>query len=98
MEWMAIIGNSIQYIEDHITEDITVEDVAKCVGVSPFYFQKGFAMLCGFSVSEYIRNRRLALAGNDLLVTQEKIIDIAMKYGYDSPEVTGFFSWTMMRF
>ena len=86
MEWMAIIGNSIQYIEDHITEDITVEDVAKCVCVSPFYFQKGFAMLCGFSVSEYIRNRRLALAGNDLLVTQEKIIDIAMKYGYDSPD------------
>ena len=86
MEWMAIIGNSIQYIEDHITEDITVEDVAKCVGVSSFYFQKGFAMLCGFSVSEYIRNRRLALAGNELLVTEEKIIDIAMKYGYDSPD------------
>ena len=86
MEWMAIIGNSIQYMEDHITEDITVESVAKSVGVSSFYFQKGFAMLCGFSVSEYIRNRRLALAGNDLLVTDEKIIDIAMKYGYDSPD------------
>ena len=86
MEWMAIIGNSIQYIEDHITEDITVEDTAKSVGVSSFYFQKGFAMLCGFTVSEYIRNRRLALAGNDLLVTDEKIIDIAVKYGYDSPD------------
>lgn len=86
MEWMAIIGNSIQYMEDHITEDITVESVAKNVGVSSFYFQKGFAMLCGFSVSEYIRNRKLALAGNDLLVTDEKIIDIAMKYGYDSPD------------
>lgn len=86
MEWMEIIGNSIQYMEDHITESITVEDVAKGVGVSSFYFQKGFAMLCGFSVSEYIRNRRLALAGNDLLVTDEKIIDIAMKYGYDSPD------------
>ena len=86
MEWMAIIGNSIQYIEDHITEDITVEDIAKEVGVSSFYFQKGFAMLCGYSVSEYIRNRRLALAGNELLVTEEKIIDIAMKYGYDSPD------------
>ena len=86
MEWMAIIGNSIQYIEDHITEDITVEDTAKSVGVSSFYFQKGFAMLCGFTVSEYIRNRRLALAGNDLLVTDEKIIDIALKYGYDSPD------------
>ena len=86
MEWMAIIGNSVQYIEDHITEDVTVEDVAKAVCVSPFYFQKGFSMLCGFSVSEYIRNRRLALAGRDLMMTDEKIIDIAIKYGYDSPD------------
>ena len=86
MEWMAIIGDSVQYIEDHITEDISAENIAKAVGVSPFYFQKGFAMLCGFSVAEYIRNRRLALAGNDLLITDEKVIDIAMKYGYDSPD------------
>lgn len=86
MEWMAIIGSSIQYIEDHITEDITVDNIAQSVGVSSFYFQKGFAMLCGFTVSEYIRNRKLALAGNDLLVTDEKIIDIAVKYGYDSPD------------
>lgn len=56
MEWMAIIGDSIQYIEEHITEDVTADEVAKSksVGVSPFYFQKGFAMLCGFSVAEYI--------------------------------------------
>ncbi|MDD5993486.1 MAG: AraC family transcriptional regulator [Clostridiales bacterium] len=86
MEWMSIIGNSIQYMEDHITENITVEDIAKGVGISSFYFQKGFAMICGYSVSEYIRNRRMALAGNDLLVTDEKIIDIALKYGYDSPD------------
>ena len=86
MEWMAIIGDSVQYIEDHITEDISTENIAKSVGVSPFYFQKGFAMLCGFSVAEYIRNRRLALAGNDLLITDDKVIDIAMKYGYDSPD------------
>lgn len=45
MEWMAIIGDSIQYIEEHITEDVTADEVAKAVGVSPFYFQKGFAML-----------------------------------------------------
>lgn len=50
------------------------------------YFQKGFALLCGFTVSEYIRNRRLALAGNDLAATDEKVIDIALKYGYDSPD------------
>lgn len=86
MEWMTIIGNSIQYIEKNITEDISPENIASYVGVSPFYFQKGFAMLCGFTVSEYIRNRRLALAGNDLLCSDDKIIDIAMKYGYDSPD------------
>lgn len=86
MEWMSIIGNSIQYIEEHITENITVDGIAKAVNVSPFYFQKGFAMLCGYTVGEYIRNRRLTLAGNDLLVSQENIIDIALKYGYDSPD------------
>ena len=43
-------------------------------------------MLCGFSATEYIRNRRWALAGNDLLITDEKIIDIAMKYRYESPD------------
>ena len=84
MEWMAIIGNSIQYMEDHITEDITVDSVAKSVGVSSFYFQKGFAMLCGFTVSEYIRNRRLALAGNDLLIKSfaPLKIKISLEGGY----------------
>lgn len=86
MEWMAVIRNSIQYIEAHITEPLTIETIARAVNVSPFYFQKGFALLCGFTVSEYIRNRRLALAGNDLAATDEKVIDIALKYGYDSPD------------
>lgn len=86
MEWMKIIGDSIRYIESHLTEELTVEEVADAVHVSPFYFQKGFAMLCGFSVAEYIRNRRLALAGRDLATTEEKVIDIALKYGYDSPD------------
>ena len=86
MEWASIIGNSIQYIEDHITDNITTDGIARAVNVSPFYFQKGFAMLCGYTVGEYIRNRRLTLAGNDLLVSQENIIDIALKYGYDSPD------------
>ena len=86
MEWMKIIGDSVQFIEEHLTEDLSVDEIAKAVNVSPFYFQKGFAMLCGFSVSEYIRNRRLALAGRDLITTDEKVIEIALKYGYDSPD------------
>ena len=86
MEWMKAIGDAIQYMEDHITEDISVDDIADYVNISSFYFQKGFAMLCGFTVAEYIRNRRLALAGNEIAATEEKVIDIAMKYGYDSPD------------
>jgi len=81
---MESIGKAIRFIEDNITEDITVDMIAEHVNISSFYFQKGFAMLCGFTIAEYIRNRRLTLAGNDLATGNEKIIDIAMKYGYDS--------------
>lgn len=86
MEWMEAIGAAIRYIEDHITDELTVNMIADYVNISSFYFQKGFAMLCGITISEYIRNRRLALAGKDLVTSDEKIIDIAMKYGYDSPD------------
>lgn len=86
MDWMEAIGSAIQYVEDHMTDELTVDMIADHVNISSFYFQKGFALLCGFSISEYIRNRRLALAGNDLATGDERIIDIAMKYGYDSPD------------
>ena len=86
MEWTEVISKAVSYIEEHITDDITLEDVAKEVYISPFYFQKGFSLLCGFTVSEYIRNRRLSLAGNELATSEKKVIDIALKYGYDSPD------------
>lgn len=86
MEWVKIIGDTLEYIEKHITEDLDIDDIAKAVNVSPFYFQKGFVMLCGFTVAEYVRNRKLALAGNYIATSNEKIIDIALKYGYDSPD------------
>ncbi len=86
MEWTNAIQSAIDFMEQHITENISAEDVANHVHISSFYFQKGFRMLCGFSVIEYIRKRRLALAGGDLATTDIKIIDIAMKYGYGSPD------------
>lgn len=86
MDWMAAICEAVEYIENHITDDITVEDIADKVYISPFYFQKGFSLLCGFTISEYIRNRRLSMAGNELATSQKKVIDIALKYGYDSPD------------
>lgn len=86
MDWVNAIEKAIQYIENHLVEDITVKDVAKYVHISEYYFQKGFAMLCGFTISEYIRKRRLSLAGNEIAGSDIKIIDIAIKYGYDSPD------------
>ena len=86
MGWMEAIGAALQYVEDHMTDKLTVDMIADHVNISSFYFQKGFTLLCGISISEYIRNRRLALAGNDLATGDERIIDIAMKYGYDSPD------------
>lgn len=86
MGWVECIGDAISYIEDNITDDLTIEKIAKQVFASPFYFQKGFTMLCGFTVGEYIRERRLTLAGSELVSTDKRIIDIALKYGYDSPD------------
>lgn len=86
MEWMKAIEDAVTYIETHITEEIDTEAVARHVCISPFYFQKGFSMLCGYTVAEYIRNRRLALAGGELLAGHAKVIDLALKYGYDSPD------------
>lgn len=86
MEWTKCISTAINYIEDNITEELTIEDIAKNGMISPFYFQKGFALLCGFTVSDYIKRRRLSLAGSEILSTDGKVIDIALKYGYDSPD------------
>ena len=86
MEWIESISKAIEYMETHITENLIVNDIAKEVCISPFYFQKGFSMLCGFTVAEYIRQRRLTLAGIELVSTDNRIIDIAMKYGHDSPD------------
>lgn len=86
MEWAESISKAVEYIEEHITEELTVDDIAKQVSISPFYFQKGFSLLCGLTIMEYIRNRRLSLAGNELAAAGEKVIDVAMKYGYDSPD------------
>ncbi|MDO4289396.1 MAG: AraC family transcriptional regulator [Eubacterium sp.] len=86
MEWSEGISKAIDYIEGHMTEALTIADIAEHAAISPYYFQKGFSMLCGFTVGEYIKKRRLTLAGSELISTDRKIIDIALKYGYDSPD------------
>ena len=86
MEWIEGIREAISFIEENITEDLSIEEIAGEVYISPFYFQKGFSMLCGYTVGEYVRQRRLTLAGTELVSSNDKIIDIAIKYGYESPD------------
>jgi AraC family transcriptional regulator len=87
MVWAEAIGQAIAYIESHIADELSVGEIAKQVNLSPFYFQKGFSLLCGLTVMEYIRKRRLALAGSELVSSDAKVLDVALKYGYASQKL-----------
>jgi len=86
MDWITGIQNAIDYIEDNITEEIDYDKVAAQSFSSSYHFQRVFSILCGFTVGEYIRCRRLSLAGSELASGNLKIIDAALKYGYESPD------------
>lgn len=86
MEWVKTINNAIEYMENHLTDDITLSDIAESVYISAFHFQRAFSMMAGISPAEYLRNRRLSQAGAELANGNERVIDIAMKYGYESSE------------
>lgn len=86
MDWITGISKAIDYIEEHITEPTDYARAAKEACSSPFNFQRVFALLCGYTLGDYVRMRRLTLAGEALLSTDAKVIDVALKYGYDSPE------------
>ncbi|MFA9560406.1 helix-turn-helix domain-containing protein [Evansella sp. AB-rgal1] len=86
---MDIIKNlqtAINYMEDNILEPITYEDVANHLHISRYHFHRTFSMVTGMTANEYIRNRRLSMAGQEISVSDVKVIDVALKYGYDSPE------------
>ena len=84
--WSEGISRAIDYMEEHLTEDLDIQTIAGEACVSGFYFQKIFCALCGFTVGEYIRNRRLTLAAQELSSGKARVLDVALKYGYDSPD------------
>lgn len=85
MEWIQHLNKAIDYIEEHIAEELEHEQVARIACCSTYHFQRMFAYMAGVSLSEYIRRRRMSLAAVDLQSGKEKIIDLALKYGYASP-------------
>lgn len=86
MDWIIGLQRAIDYIEAHLTEPIDYEAVAAQSFSSSYHFQRVFSILCGFTVGEYIRCRRLSLAGTELAASDAKVIDVALKYGYESPD------------
>lgn len=75
----------MNYIEEHLTEEIDYEQAAKLACCSTYHFQRMFAYMANLPLSEYIRRRRMSLAAVDLQNGDNKIIDVALKYGYNSP-------------
>lgn len=85
MDWLIGMNNVMDYVEENITEGINYDTLAKMLCCSSYEFGRIFSFMAGVSISEYIRRRRLSLAAFDVQDKNQKIIDIAMKYGYESP-------------
>ena len=86
MDWVRMINQSITFMEEHLTDDIALADIAGSVNLSAFHFQRAFSLLTEMSPAEYLRKRRLSQAGAELAEGKSKVIDVALKYGYESPE------------
>jgi len=84
MNWLVRTQDVIEYIEDNIADDIDINVLAKLMYCSKHDFQRIFSYLVDVPLSEYVKNRRLTLAGLEIRDGKEKVIDIPLKYGYES--------------
>ena len=84
MEWLDKLNKSIEYIEDNLDGEINYEEAAKLACCSCYHYQRMFSYIAGVTLSEYIRNRRMTKAAIDLQ-NGEKVMDVSLKYGYESP-------------
>ncbi|WP_455619202.1 helix-turn-helix transcriptional regulator [Eisenbergiella sp.] len=86
MDWIQSLTKTIAYIEEHLSGDINIEEISGQAYTSSSHFQMIFHMVMGMTVGEYIRNRRLSLAAQDLLRGNDRIIDVARRYHYETQE------------
>lgn len=85
MDWLQRMNGAIDYIEKHLMEDIDYGEAARVACCSSYHFQRMFSFITDVPLSEYVRRRRLTLAAFELQNTSARVLDIALKYGYDSP-------------
>ncbi|CUB11824.1 Transposon Tn10 TetD protein [Bacillus cereus] len=86
MDSLKNMNAAMRYIENNLTNEINFKEVAKLAYCSEYHFKRMFSFLAGISLSEYIRCRRLTLAAFELKNSDVKVIDVAIKYGYNSPD------------
>jgi AraC family transcriptional regulator len=86
MDWLQRINGAMNYIEDNLTEDINYSKIAKIACCSSYHFQRMFSFITDVTIAEYVRRRRLTLAAFELQNSKIKVIDLAVKYRYESPE------------
>ena len=85
MEWIDGLNKAIDYIESNLDSEIEPEAAARLAACSAFHFQRMFAYITGVTLTEYIRRRRMTKAAFEMINGNVKVIDLALKYGYDSP-------------
>ena len=85
MDWIYRFNESIEYMEQHLANEIDYGELGKIACCSTYHYQRMFTYMAGIPLSEYIRRRKMSLAAVDLQQSNAKIIDIAEKYGYRSP-------------
>lgn len=84
MDWLTHWNEALDYLEANLDGDIRPEELGRLAGCSAYHFQRMFSYLAGVPLSEYIRRRRMTRAAADLQ-SGEKVLDVALRYGYDSP-------------
>lgn len=84
MDLLTQLNLAMDYIEEHICDDIALADVSKVTTYSPYHFGRLFYYIAEMPISEYIRKRKLTLAAMELQSNDVKVIDLAVKYGYDN--------------
>ena len=85
MEWMERWNQAMDEIEQNLTGEIDYERLGRIACCSAYHFQRMFTYLAGVPLGEYVRRRRMSLAAADLQAGRDKVIDIAARYGYESP-------------
>ncbi len=86
MDWQTRMENALEYLEKNLLNEIDIDKAAHAANCSSFHFMRMFEVITGNSPAEYVRRRRLSMAALELSSGSEKILDMALKYGYDSPD------------